>query len=86
MTERDYSMISTYKGFEIVDYERCRNPRYVGYLRGRVIMQTHNRSILYRYLNTLVPADYETTVQDRIMDARYITPLYDKEQDENITK
>ena len=76
MTERDYIMISTYKGFEIVDYERTKNPRYVGYSRGRVIIQTHNRSLLYRYLNTLVPADYETTVQDRIIDSRYITPLY----------
>ena len=85
MTERDYIMISTYKGFEIVDYERTKNPRYVGYSRGRVIMQTHNRSLLYRYLNTLVPADYETTVQDRIIDSRYITPLY-TEQNENTTK
>ena len=69
MTERDYKMTSTYKGFitvHIVIKGPC--PRHIGYRNGKVIIQTHSRAILYRYLNSLVDADYETTVHDRILE------------------
>jgi len=87
MTERDYSMKSTYKGFITVHMDEARGmPRHIGYRNGKVIIQTHSRAILYRYLNSLVDADYETTVQDRILDSKYVDPLYTKEHNEDTTK
>ena len=86
MTERDYSMKSTYKGFITVHMDEARGmPRHIGYRNGKVIIQTHSRAILYRYLNSLVDANYETTVQDRILDSKYIKPLYEKEDNEDTT-
>ena len=57
MTERDYIMISTYKGFEIVDYERTKKPRYVGYSSGRVIIQTQ-----IAVLGLLLKSLHESTI------------------------
>ncbi len=85
MTERDYTMKSTYKGFITIHDESRGLARHIGYSNGRVVIQTHSRQILYRYLNSLVPQDYDTTVQDRILDNRYVIPLY-TEQDEDTTK
>ena len=88
MTERDYKMTSTYKGFITVHRDkRPGMPRHIGYRNGKVIIQTHSRAILYRYLNSLVDADYEATVQDRILDSKYVLPLYEKEdKNEDTTK
>ena len=73
MTERDYKMKSTYKGFITVHMDEARGmPRHMGYRNGKVIIQTHSRAILYRYLNSLVDANYEATVQDRILDKKYV--------------
>ena len=86
MTERDYRMKSTYKGFITVHMDEARGmPRHIGYRNGKVIIQTHSRAILYRYLNSLVPEDYDATVQDRILDSKYIKPLYEKEDNEDTT-
>ena len=77
MTERDYSMKSTYKGFITVHMDEARGmPRHIGYRDGKVIIQTHSRAVLYRYLNSLVPQDYETTVQDRILDKKYVEVIH----------
>lgn len=86
MTERDYAMKSTYKGFITVHMDEARGmPRHIGYRDGKVIIQTHSRSVLYRYLNSLVDDNYEATVQDRILDSKYIKPLYEKEHNEDTT-
>ena len=81
MTERDYSMKSTYKGFITMHYEARGMPRHIGYRNGKVMIQTHSRSVLYRYLNSLVPQDYETTVQDRIIDKKYVEVIYYPKKD-----
>lgn len=87
MTERDYEMTSTYKGFITVHHDRRPGmPRHIGYHDGKVIIQTHSRAVLYRYLNSLVPQDYDATVQDRILDTKYIKPLREKEDNEDTTK
>ena len=86
MTERDYTMKSTYKGFITVHMDEARGmPRHIGYRNGKVIIQTHSRSVLYRYLNSLVDDNYEATVQDRILDNKYIKPLYEKHNNEDTT-
>ena len=47
-------------------------PRHIGYRDGKVIIQTHSRAVL----NSLVPHDYETTVQDRILDKKYVEVIH----------